>query len=257
MDARWDPRAAPPPQPRAPASFLAPAAEAPPQQPPPPPPPRQGGCEPPPAFITHALLPSDTLQGLAFRYHVTAAEIRLINDLPSDNLATCGRELRIPLGARAPLPTVREAPDPRAAALRAFRVAHRLSEPEARYYLEDSGFDPALAAAALARDLELERRHPGAVGALVAGATVKPPVGAGPPPGAPVAAASSSSSSSGLMRSLLRAVGGGGGGGGPASAPAVERPRSREQDELSTLIDRSTERPVVPGVALRQRKKAD
>jgi hypothetical protein len=258
MDARWDHRAAPPPQPRAPASFLAPAAPS----PPPPRPAAGGGAEPPP-HIVHALLPSDTLQGLAFRYHVTPAEIRLLNDLPSDNLATCGRELRIPVGARAPLPTTRDAPDPRAATLRAFRVSHRLSEPEARYYLEDAGWDSGLAAAALAQDLAFETRNPGAVGALVAGATVKPSGGAGRPAPAP-APASSSSSPAGLVRSLLRAVGaagggsGGGGGGaaGPAPAPAAERPRSEEQGELSALIDRSTERPV-PGVVLRQRKKAE
>lgn len=215
----------------------------------------------PPPFIVHTVLKSDTLQGLAFKFACTVTEIRLANDLPTDNLATCAT-LRIPAGARAPLPARREEPDTRAAVLRRFRVANRVSESEARYYLEDAEWDEVKAALAIKQDLEFERQNAPAMNAALAAADV----GAHHQPQRPASVTSTGTGKSFSLPSLLgfgrrappadaaasqsssladaRVGSDGDGGGESASIPLIDRPRSQQGGGQ-------------PGTVLRHRRKDD
>ena len=112
------------------------------------------------AFIEHVIAPTDTIEGVSLRYGVTVAEIKMVNDLPTSNLRTAGRTLRIPLtqGSRV-LPTP-QASTSRAAILRRFRVVHGLGEAEAKYYLDGADYDEGAAAKELAADLATEAALP-------------------------------------------------------------------------------------------------
>lgn len=229
----------------------------------------------PPPFILHQVQRSDTIDGLAFRYRVTKAEIRLANDLPSDNVHTCS-VLKIPRGALPPLQAVRDPGDTRGMILRRFRVSHSLSEAEARYYLDDANWDEPKAAAALARDLAFERSHAGDAAAAVNGVTIVSRVDA--------AAAARRSAASGGPGVVSRGAGGTGGttglGGvagrlvtsllGTSSSAAAVQPASGsdDADEGAALLLLDRHGPAeagggaaaaaghLPGTALRHRRKA-
>lgn len=125
--------------------------------------------------VLHTVTRSDTLMGVALRYGVSVAELRLANDLPSgtENLATTP-VLRIP---SAPAKRLAEAggakAESHAALSRRLRVTHNLAEPEAEYYLTEAGWDYAAAEAALRRDLAFERTAEGR--ARLAAAMPPPP----------------------------------------------------------------------------------
>jgi LysM repeat protein len=107
-----------------------------------------------PGFISHQVSKSDTLLGLAFKYGVTVSEIRLANDLPSENLATTPT-LRIPVSGTTRAPV--GAAESRAAQVRKFRVLQGVSEAEASYYIDEANGDYAAAELQLRRDLAFEK----------------------------------------------------------------------------------------------------
>jgi LysM repeat protein len=115
---------------------------------------------PPPPFFEHAVQRSDTLMGLSLKYRVSIPELKRLNDLHSDNLATMP-VLRIPCGPDAaklavPAPAP---PDSERALVRRFKLTHDVGEEEARYYLSSSSFDYEAATRALQADLDFERRN--------------------------------------------------------------------------------------------------
>ena len=185
------------------------------------------GGEPLPPFVLHTVTRSDTIDGLAFKYRVTKSEIKLLNDLPSDNIHTCS-VLKIPQGPRAPLPSAREAQgDTKAAVLRRFRVTHGLDESEARYYLEEASYDEKLAEEALKADLAFERQNAAAVNAAVSNATINLPSGSsrgGAMPASPARAAPLMSGG-GLIGALL-------GSSRAASSSASEEGNTVESSSL-------------------------
>jgi LysM repeat protein len=202
----------------------------------PPSPPQQ-----PPPFILHQVQRSDTIDGLAFRYRVTKGEIRLANDLPSDNIHTCS-VLKIPRGALPPLQAVRDPGDTRSMILRRFRVAHGISEAEARFYLDDAGYDEAKAAAVLASDLAFERSHAGAAQAAANGATIVSRVDAAS--AAAAAARSSAGAGGGGPGGVSRGSSGGGVGLGGAAGRLVT--------SLFSSSAPSTSAAAAPGAAARR-----
>lgn len=104
-----------------------------------------------PAFVEHQVTSRDTLQGLALRYGVNTSEIKLANDLATDNLSVV-KVLRIPKGKRI-LPAPQQIQvDPNVARLREFRVKNKLSEHEARYYMESAEYDLGRAQREFERD---------------------------------------------------------------------------------------------------------
>jgi LysM repeat protein len=157
---------------------------------------------PPPPFFEHAVQRSDTLMGLSLKYRVSIPELKRLNDLHSDNLATTPI-LRIPCGPDAaklavPAPAP---PDSERALVRRFKLTHDVGEEEARYYLSSSSFDYEAATRALQADLDFERRNrAGAERATREAAQAKP------------------------MWTAGKAAGTGGGGGVAAAA----QPRVRE-----------------------------
>lgn len=220
----------------------------------------------PPPYFVHPVLRSDSIVGLSFRYGISPAEIRLANDLPSDNIHTV-RELRIPRGRAVPLPSRAAGEDTQAAAVRRFRVTHRLTPAEARYYLSESEWDETRAAALLASELAWEAAHPQEMARAVSSATVAPrgAVGASaagsggrgggrgdaapPPRGAPSGSSANSSGDEAAAPLLARrpamvmggapqlggdgggGAGAGGGGGSGQHPGAVLRQRRRGQSE--------------------------
>ena len=202
----------------------------------------------PPRFIEHRLEKRDTLLGLSLRYGVSAAELRLANDMPqsSDNLSACGPTLRVPAaasgraGAPSGRPAAPEAESARAV-LRRFRVAHALLEAEAKYYLSlcDGDFDAA--SRELAQDLEVERRLGGS------------------------GAAAAAAGGSGVGVGGVSDGGGGSNGGGSSTRHTAPAPRaaSKLEGEGSTLLDvedgedgedEEEEGSKRPGSALRKRR---
>lgn len=140
-------------------------------------------------WVEHVVGPRDTIMGLALRYGVTPGEIKLANQLPTDNLATA-RVLRVPTGRVLPPPP--PPADNPAAIIRRFRAANGVSEKEARYYLEEARYDERAAAAELAADLRVEAAEPEGLQRALAEAarpTLAPeppaPMGAVPPVGPP------------------------------------------------------------------------
>ena len=120
--------------------------------------------------VLHTVSKSDTLMGIALRYGISVAELRLANDIPSgtENLAATPI-LRIPA---APSKRIAEAGgakrESQAALSRRLRVTHSLSDAEALYYLTEADWDYGAAEAALKTDLAFENSAAGQAGLAAA-----------------------------------------------------------------------------------------
>jgi LysM repeat protein len=113
-------------------------------------------------FIYHPIdSRKDTLMGLSLKYGVSVSELRLVNNLPTENIGML-RELRIPKGTARVRPTATGVEDSRRSKLRKLQVEHGLSAEEATYYLEASGFDYTGAVAALRDDEAFDAKTGGA-----------------------------------------------------------------------------------------------
>jgi len=101
------------------------------------------------AFVMHAVTPRDTLMGLSLKYGVSVAELRRLNDLPTENISML-RTLKV----RPALAGGSGAGDEesRASKLRRFRVSNGIPEEEATFYLDDAGWDVGEAQTAFDRD---------------------------------------------------------------------------------------------------------
>lgn len=129
-------------------------------------------------FLVHTVEKRDTLMGLSLRYGVTITDIRVANDLPSENIAFL-KTLRIPVrGGKAAAAAVPRAPvgerDSERSLIRRLAVTHRLSEAEAKYYLEEAAWDYDAAEREFLKEASFEAAHAGDAAAAVAAATVVP-----------------------------------------------------------------------------------
>jgi hypothetical protein len=117
--------------------------------------------------MTHRLLPTDTLTGVALRYGTTPSAVLRLNKLPSEAALHARATLLVPLRAGlAPPPGLAEAEAlaERKLAMRklreaARRLGERLSTEEATLYLDEtaSGADWEAAAAEFEADVAWER----------------------------------------------------------------------------------------------------
>lgn len=136
-------------------------------------------------FIYHPVDRRDSLMALSLRYGVPVADLKMLNNLPTENLAAV-RTLRIPRDrARVVIaPTGASADDHGAKIRRLIALAigrmpgERLSEPEARFYLEDAGWDVDAALAAWRRDEDFDASTGGAASRAASAAAAGPAVAA-------------------------------------------------------------------------------
>ena len=126
------------------------AAEANAPAPPPPSPPV-------PEFLTHTVMPSDTLIGICLKYKVSQAQLRRFNSFTGENFRLC-KELRIPTQHMARQGVVVQPQErTRDVTLQDFRNATGLDAIEARLYLDDADWEVAKATAAWAADEQWEQ----------------------------------------------------------------------------------------------------
>lgn len=137
--------------------------------------PDPGAAEAPPPFILHTLLPSDTLDKLSLKYRVSKNAILQLNDLPSSGnlFSLASKTIKIPTGRLPPKEEAKK--ESQAAMLRRFRVSNSLLEQEAKYYLEEAGWDYDKAQRELQRDLAFEAANASSASAAAAAAGVPSP----------------------------------------------------------------------------------
>jgi hypothetical protein len=123
-------------------------------------------------FLIHTVSKSDTIMGLSMQYGVSTTEIRALNDLHSENLATMST-LRIPNSKLATLSI--DAVESHASMVRRFRVANNISDAEATFYLDDAAWNFLAAHRQLKIDMEFEASALTS-GSTANGTTCKPTV---------------------------------------------------------------------------------
>ncbi|KAH3744930.1 hypothetical protein Pelo_13656 [Pelomyxa schiedti] len=113
-------------------------------------------------YIAHTVLPSDTLEGLAVRYSVTAGAIQRANRLPNRDIFHL-KTLMIPRNGNGPVPPPR-APvlieDPRIAQRKRFMLQFAVTQQEATYYLEMTEYNFDKAAEEFKADVKWEASNP-------------------------------------------------------------------------------------------------
>lgn len=112
----------------------------------------------PPPEIYHTILPTDNLRGICLKYNVTVTSVRQLNQFSGDNIKGFTR-LRIPVknGRNEIRYDEREAGEE--ALLREFRRYTQLHPTEARFYLEDNGWDLDLAIQSFIEDSHFEEEN--------------------------------------------------------------------------------------------------
>lgn len=114
----------------------------------------------PPPYIEHTVTKSDTLFGLSLKYGIHISEIKLLNDLATDNISYL-KYLKIPQGKhRQPvLPDKSNLPDSKRTLLRKFKNTYNVSEKEAKYYLDMVDYNYDEAVKEYEQDLQFEQKH--------------------------------------------------------------------------------------------------
>lgn len=136
-------------------------------------------------YIYHPVDKRDSLMAISLRYGISVADLKLVNNLPTENLAAV-RTLKIPRDrARVVIAPATTSEDGKSAKVRRLialaigRVpGERLSEPEARFYLEDAGWDVDAALALWRRDEDFDASTGGAA-SRAASAVAAGPAAAG------------------------------------------------------------------------------
>jgi hypothetical protein len=94
--------------------------------------------------------------GLSLRYKTSISSIKLLNDLPTENINAL-KELKIPLKSVSMAEKV-DSGESKRALIRLFRVTHNLGEEESVYYLSSVDWDLTSAEALLKSELAFEAR---------------------------------------------------------------------------------------------------
>lgn len=89
------------------------------------------------SIVEHVVLPDDTLQGLCLRYGVSAVALRQLNNF-SGNAFRSRKVLRVPLEKGA---TIRPQEFSHTVLLQKFKNATSEPDMEAKFYLEENGWD--------------------------------------------------------------------------------------------------------------------
>jgi hypothetical protein len=108
-------------------------------------------------FIYHSVGKTDTLMGLSLRYRVPIATLKLVNNLPTENLAAL-KVVKVPKENARPRAVSLGVVETMDAKIRKFTRTEGCSESEARLYIEDAGGDVDLAVQQYRDDLEEERK---------------------------------------------------------------------------------------------------
>jgi hypothetical protein len=91
-----------------------------------------------PVVLEHIIVPGDTLQGLCLRYRVSAVELRRHNNFSGNNISYL-KKLRIPIDHS--MPVIRQSEDSHEVMIQKFRQITHENVTEAKYYMEESGWD--------------------------------------------------------------------------------------------------------------------